>query len=124
MFNFFKKTPPEEPAPDPVPDPVEEVTVEGASVIFFVEDGEPKVDIFLPDYEDSTINGLGIILGGLLGSAFFSSTMDMVKKGLLEEDKPEHLLVIVSILESLDLFQKHSGDSEKEEPCIKPQDAI
>jgi hypothetical protein len=120
MFNFFKKTPPEEPAPDPA----EEDAIEGASVIFFVEDGEPRVDIFLSDYEDSSIKGLGIILGGLLGCTFFSSTMDMVKKGLLEEDKPEHLLMVVSILESLELFQKHSGDSEKEEPCIKPQDAI
>ena len=120
MFNFFKKTPPEE----PVPDPPEELTIEGASVTFFIEDGEPRVDIFLSDYEDSSIEGLGMILGGLLGCTFFGSTMEMVQKGLLEEDKPEHLLQIVSILESLDLFKKHSGNSDKEEPCIKPQDAI
>lgn len=120
MFNFFKKTPPK----DPTPDPVDEILIEGAAITFFVEDGEPKVDIALPNYEESSIEGLAIILGGLLGCNFFSSTMDMVKEGFLEEGKPEYLLRIIAILETLELYKKNSEEGETEEPCIKPQDAI
>ena len=105
MFDFFKKKPPEEPVPDP---DEEQLLIDGAAVTFFVEDGEPKVDISITDYEDSSIQGIAIILSGLLGCTFFNATMDMVKDGFLEEDKPEHLQKIIAMLETLDLFQKHS----------------
>jgi hypothetical protein len=120
MFNFFKKTPPKEITPEAV----SEIPIEGAAITFFVEDGEPRVDIALTDYKEASIEGMATILGGLIGCTFFNATMEMVKDGFLAEENPEDLLRMIAILETLEPLNKKSKEGEKEEPCIKPQDAI
>ena len=120
MFKYLKKlVSPSEPT-EKEPDSIENV---GACITFYVQDGEPKVDITMADYSQESVQDLTTILMGLAGSVFFSPTMEMVKDGLFSEDEHEILLKIyMSLGEMEKIVQKNK--SGKEEPCIKPQDII
>ena len=122
MFNFFKKK--KEVGQPEETNEEERFDQYGATITFFIEDGEPKADIAILDYEDDSVEGLALILAGLVGCTFFTATMDMGKDALMTDDRPEELLKIVTILEALELFQQQSRENAKEEPCIKPQDAL
>lgn len=110
-------------APEPDPPEVEDDDHVGATVIFFVQNSEPKVDISVADYSDESIQDLTTLLIGLTGSLFFVPTLDMIKEGLLAENEHESLLKIVSSLGEMEYLGGKPSDG-KEEPCIKPQDAI
>ena len=119
MFNYLKKlvarnkkTPPEE------------TTVEniGASVTFFMHEGEPMVDISVADYTEESVEDLTTLLIGLTGSLFFVPTLDMVNDGFVSESKHEILLKIITSLGEME--QLRTEKKGKEEPCIKPHDLI
>ena len=76
----------------------------GSVVSFFVEDGIAKVDIVLEDYRESSIENLATILMGLVGSMFFLPTFEMVRDGLLKDDKEDVLFKIVALLDAADVF--------------------
>lgn len=95
----------------------------GASVTFYVQEGEPKVDISVADYSQESVKDLTTLLIGLTGSLFFAPTMEMVKDGLLSESEHEILLKIMTSLAEMKTLERQSI-KEKEEPCIKPQDVI
>tara|TARA_Y100000361_G_C11106340_1_gene315024 strand:- start:533 stop:943 length:411 start_codon:yes stop_codon:yes gene_type:complete len=101
----------------------------GSVVSFFVEDGIAKVDILLEDYKESSIENLATILMGLVGSMFFLPTFEMVRDGLLKDDKEDVLFKIVALLDAADVFSNLSNDvsgsgDDEEEPCVTPEDAF
>ena len=122
MFNFFKKR---EEASQPEPEKVEEEQPFGAQLIYFVDEGEPKVDVSIPDFEPKSIENLTILLAGISGAAYFTPTLDLVKEGMIEAGKSEELLKMLNILQVLQLTKNSIGNKdEKEEPCIKPKDVL
>ena len=113
-------TPKKDVPPQDENEPIENV---GASVTFYVQDGEPKVDISVADYSQQSVEDLTTLLMGLIGSLFFAPTLEMVKDGLLSEGEHNMLLKIVKSLGDVGQLGGNQ-ESGKEEPCIKPQDVI
>jgi|GEM_PF-3408938 len=125
MFNFFKK---KEGVSQVEPQVVEETEEEypfGAQLIYFVDEGEPKVDISVPDFTPESIENLTILLAGISGSVYFTPTLELVKEGMIEAGKSEELLKMLNILQILQLTKHSTGSKDKkEEPCIKPKDVL
>jgi hypothetical protein len=123
MFDFFKKSK-EQPEPEQEAEDKTE-TPFGAQLIYFVDEGEPKVDVSIPDYTKESMENLTILLAGISGSVYFNPTLDLVKEGLIESDQPEALIKMLSILKVIQETKEILGNEDKEEePCIKPQDAL
>ena len=115
MFDFFKKKNEEH---------QEEVPF-GAQLIYFVDDGEPKVDVSIPDYSKESLENLTILLAGISGSVYFNPTLDLVKEGMIEGGEQEALVKLLGILQVLhETMEKRATKDGEEEPCIKPQDAL
>jgi hypothetical protein len=113
MFDFFKKKKEEH---------QEKEVPFGAQLIYFVDDGEPKVDVAIPDYSKESIDNLTILLAGISGSVYFNPTLELVKEGMIDGGEEEALIKLLGILHLL--HQQTGTKDDKEEPCIKPQDAL
>ncbi len=122
MFNFLRK---KQEVSEPDPEEVVEETPFGAQLIYFVDKGEPKVDVSIPDFTAESIENLTILLAGISGSVYFTPTLELVKEGMIEGGKSEELLKMLNILQVLQLTKDSIGSKDKkEEPCIKPKDVL
>ena len=122
MFNFLRK---KQEVSEPDPEEVVEETPFGSQLIYFVDKGEPKVDVSIPDFTAESIENLTILLAGISGSVYFTPTLQLVKEGMIEGGKSEELLKMLNILQVLQLTKDSIGSKDKkEEPCIKPKDVL
>ena len=117
MFNFFKK-----------PDIIETKKIDDslASISYRAhENGSVIIDISLKDYESNSINGLCRVLDSLSSDGCFIETINMIQKGLSEDNHEEILLQIITHVGQqarIKLIKDHK--EMEDEPCIKPSDML
>ena len=117
MFNFFKK---------PAETQAKKIDNSLASISYRAhENGSVIIDISLKDYEQNSIMGLCRILDSLSSDGFFLETINMVQKGLLEDNNEEILLQIITHVGQQARLKMILDNKEMEdEPCIKPSDML
>ena len=117
MFNFFKK-------PDIIQNKKTDDSL--ASISYRANDnGSVIIDISLKDYEPNSILGLCRILDSLSSDGFYLETINMIQKGLLEDNNEEILLQIITHVGQQARIKMIKDSKEMEdEPCIKPSDML
>lgn len=115
MFKFFQKKPLEEDKEDNL-----------ASISYIIKKDAKTayVDIELKDYEEESIDALCQLLDILGSDLFYFDTINMVKSSLMQENKHDALIKILTRMNSKirDKIYNSITDSDKDEPCIKPSE--
>ncbi len=122
MFNFFKKKKKDKDntAPEEENSEVNDVM---ASITFFIkEDGSPYVEANIRDVTEENVLLISELLAGLARNEFLESTVELVRDFLIEKGRPELFLVLAEQITALAYVGKTK--KTKEEPYIKPSDAI
>ena len=116
MFKFFQKKPLEE-------DNKEE-NLASISYIIKKDAKTAYVDIELKDYEEEYIDALCQLLDILGNELFYFDTVNMVKTSLMQENKHDALIKILTKINSKIRAKIYSSNMEsyKDEPCIKPSE--
>jgi len=119
--------------------PDEDLDEAAVSITYYVKESGDDVflDIFIKNYEDSTISKISKILSGLSSLRLSVETMAMIKDSLSETEDEEVFVQIVNnvmrqtedetqILEKLaSRVKEAAGDRKKEDqPWIKPSEII
>ena len=120
MFNFFKKKKDTEPSPD---DENTEEDIVASLTYYIKKDGLPYVDVNMMDYDKSTIILLGDMLVGIQSGAYLPATLEVIRDGLIEHEKPELYLTLATTVGAM-LIGQASKESSTEGPCINPSDVL
>ena len=127
MLNFFKKT-----AQD-IESPESKANDSIVAITYYIEEGSknPKIDIHIKDYLDSTIESLADMLCVLDSGQAMNVTLELVRDGLEENGVPEKFIGIATKLAMLRVANRteeeieiEDEDSNEEEPMIKPSDMM
>ena len=122
MFSFFKKK--KEVLDNTTSE--EENTRDSAiraSITFFIKDnGDPYVEANLKEVGKEDVLLMSELLAALAKNQFLDSTIELVRDFLIEQGRPELFLLLAEQIAALAYEGKIVGD--KEEPYIKPSDAI
>ena len=123
MFSFFKKK--KEVEDNTAPE--EEITKDTgirASITFFVkDDGSPYVEANLKDVTREDVLLMAELLAAVAKNQFLDSTIELVRDFLIEEGRPELFLLLAEQIAAL-AYEGNKSKGKKEEPYIKPSDAI
>lgn len=114
MFKFFQKKPEDK----------EEENLASISYILKKDTKTAYVDIELKDYEEESIDALCQLLDVLGSDLFYFDTINMVKTSLMQENKHDVLIKILTRVNSKVRSKIYSAayDLNKDEPCIKPSE--
>tara|TARA_R100000995_G_scaffold70108_1_gene38699 strand:- start:1043 stop:1411 length:369 start_codon:yes stop_codon:yes gene_type:complete len=94
-----------------------------ASITFFIKDnGDPYVEANLKEVGKEDVLLMSELLAALAKNQFLDSTIELVRDFLIEQGRPELFLLLAEQIAALAYEGKIAGD--KEEPYIKPSDAI
>jgi len=127
MLNFFKKT-----AQD-IESPESKADNSIVAITYYIEKGSknPKIDIHIKDYLDSTIESLADMLCVLDSGQAMNVTLELVRDGLEENGVPDKFIGIATKLAMLRVANRteeeieiKDEDSNEEEPMIKPSDMM
>tara|TARA_B100001564_G_scaffold275141_1_gene236799 strand:+ start:28 stop:411 length:384 start_codon:yes stop_codon:yes gene_type:complete len=127
MLNFFKKT-----AQD-IESPESKANDSIVAITYYIEEGSknPKIDIHIKDYLDSTIESLADMLCVLDSGQAMHVTLELVRDGLEENGVPDKFIGIATKLAMLRVANRteeeieiEDEDSNEEEPMIKPSDMM
>lgn len=98
-----------------------------ASITYYIADNlDPTIDISLGDYNDKSVNALCSLLDILSKDACYLETLEMVKNGLIKDQKEEILIKIFTHISEQAGKKIHRVQKEslQDQPCIKPSDML
>jgi hypothetical protein len=98
-----------------------------ASITYYVPaNGNPMIDIALGDYENNSIEALCKLLDVLSKDACYLETLEMIKNGLIKENKEEALLKVFTHVskQAGKKILKVQQESIQDQPCIRPSDML
>lgn len=115
MFKFFQKK------------PLEDKDEENVASISYIVKKDAKtayVDIELKDYEEESIAALCQLLDVLGSDLFYFDTINMVKTSLMQDNKHDILIKILTKINSKVRAKIYNStqESSSTEPCIKPSE--
>lgn len=81
-----------------------------------------KVNVSIPEYNSEAIQDLSVLINTVHSNACLSTTVDMVKECLENDNQSELLVEFLLYITSMNSAKSKSDKSGK--PCISPSDMI
>jgi len=122
MFNFFKKQKPdvqpeEEQIKDGTPDIVAAITY------YMTTEGQAFVDVEMKEFNDASTVVMAALLSGINTGLYSHDTLEMLRNGLLEEDRTDLYLLLITKLASVFADSK-KDEGDEDEPLISPSEVL
>ena len=122
MFNFFKREKPDV-------EPKEEETqgkntdIVAAVTYYMTSEGQAFVDVEMREFDDASTIMMAALLSGINTGLYSHGTLEMLRNGLIEEDRTDLYLLLVTKLASV-YIEANKDEGDEDEPLISPSEVL
>ena len=122
MFNFFKK---EKPDAEPKEEKTQEKNTDivAAVTYYMTSEGQAFVDVEMREFDDASTIMMAALLSGINTGLYSHDTLEMLRNGLLEEDRTDLYLLLVTKLASV-YIDANKNEGDEDEPLISPSEVL
>ena len=122
MFNFFKR---DKPDVEPKEEETQEKNTEivAAVTYYMTSEGQAFVDVEMREFDDASTIMMAALLSGINTGLYSHDTLEMLRNGLLEEDRTDLYLLLVTKLASV-YIDANKNEGDEDEPLISPSEVL
>ena len=122
MFDFFKKQKPDiQPKKEEIKDDTPDVVA--AVTYYMTSEGQAFVDVEMKEFDDASTIMMAALLSGINTGLYSHDTLEMLRNGLLEEDRTDLYLLLVTKLASV-YIEANKNEGDEDEPLISPSEVL
>ena len=122
MFDFFKKQKPDvQPKKEEIKDDTPDVVA--AVTYYMTSEGQAFVDVEMREFDDASTIMMAALLSGINTGLYSHDTLEMLRNGLLEEDRTDLYLLLVTKLASV-YIEANKDEGDEDEPLISPSEVL
>ena len=122
MFDFFKKQKPDiQPKKEEIKDDTPDVVA--AVTYYMTQEGQAFVDVEMKEFDDAATIMMAALLSGINTGLYSHDTLEMLRNGLLEEDRTDLYLLLVTKLASV-YIEANKNEGDEDEPLISPSEVL
>ena len=122
MFDFFKKQKPDiQPKKEEIKDDTPDVVA--AVTYYMTSEGQAFVDVEMKEFDDASTIMMAALLSGINTGLYSHDTLEMLRNGLLEEDRTDLYLLLVTKLASV-YIDANKNEGDEDEPLISPSEVL
>ena len=122
MFDFFKKQKPDvQPKKEEIKDDTPDVVA--AVTYYMTSEGQAFVDVEMKEFDDAATIMMAALLSGINTGLYSHDTLEMLRNGLLEEDRTDLYLLLVTKLASV-YIEANKNEGDEDEPLISPSEVL
>ena len=122
MFDFFKKQKPDvQPKKEEIKDDTPDVVA--AVTYYMTSEGQAFVDVEMKEFDDAATIMMAALLSGINTGLYSHDTLEMLRNGLLEEDRTDLYLLLITKLASV-FADSTKEEGDEDEPLISPSEAL
>ena len=122
MFDFFKNQKPDvQPKKEEIKDDTPDVVA--AVTYYMTSEGQAFVDVEMKEFDDASTIMMAALLSGINTGLYSHDTLEMLRNGLLEEDRTDLYLLLVTKLASV-YIDANKNEGDEDEPLISPSEVL
>tara|TARA_B100000700_G_scaffold195735_1_gene215438 strand:- start:19353 stop:19724 length:372 start_codon:yes stop_codon:yes gene_type:complete len=122
MFDFFKKQKPDvQPKKEEIKDDTPDVVA--AVTYYMTSEGQAFVDVEMKEFDDAATIMMAALLSGINTGLYSHDTLEMLRNGLLEEDRTDLYLLLITKLASV-FADSTKDEGDEDEPLISPSEVL
>ena len=122
MFDFFKKQKPDvQPKKEEIKDDTPDVVA--AVTYYMTSEGQAFVDVEMKEFDEAGTIMMAALLSGINTGLYSHDTLEMLRNGLLEEDRTDLYLLLVTKLASV-YIEANKNEGDEDEPLISPSEVL
>ena len=122
MFDFFKKQKPDvQPKKEEIKDDTPDVVA--AVTYYMTSEGQAFVDVEMKEFDDAATIMMAALLSGINTGLYSHDTLEMLRNGLLKEDRTDLYLLLVTKLASV-YIEANKNEGDEDEPLISPSEVL
>ena len=122
MVDFFKKQKPDiQPKKEEIKDDTPDVVA--AVTYYMTSEGQAFVDVEMKEFDDAATIMMAALLSGINTGLYSHDTLEMLRNGLLEEDRTDLYLLLVTKLASV-YIEANKNEGDEDEPLISPSEVL
>jgi len=122
MFNFFKKQKPDV-QPKKEEDKADTPDIVAAVTYYMTSEGQAFVDVEMKEFNDASTITMAALLSGINTGLYSHDTLEMLRNGLLEEDRTDLYLLLITKLASV-FADSTKDEGDEDEPLISPSKVL
>jgi len=122
MFNFFKKQKPDV-QPKKEEDKADTPDIVAAVTYYMTSEGQAFVDVEMKEFNDASTITMAALLSGINTGLYSHDTLEMLRNGLLEEDRTDLYLLLITKLASV-FADSTKDEGDEDEPLISPSEVL
>lgn len=122
MFNFFKKQKPDV-QPEKEEDKADTPDIVAAVTYYMTSEGQAFVDVEMKEFNDASTITMAALLSGINTGLYSHDTLEMLRNGLLEEDRTDLYLLLITKLASV-FADSTKDEGDEDEPLISPSEVL
>lgn len=122
MFNFFKKQKPDV-QPKKEENKADTPDIVAAVTYYMTSEGQAFVDVEMKEFNDASTITMAALLSGINTGLYSHDTLEMLRNGLLEEDRTDLYLLLITKLASV-FADSTKDEGDEDEPLISPSKVL
>ena len=122
MFNFFKKQKPDV-QPKKEENKADTPDIVAAVTYYMTSEGQAFVDVEMIEFNDASTITMAALLSGINTGLYSHDTLEMLRNGLLEEDRTDLYLLLITKLASV-FADSTKDEGDEDEPLISPSEVL
>jgi hypothetical protein len=122
MFNFFKKQKPDV-QPKKEENKADTPDIVAAVTYYMTSEGQAFVDVEMKEFNDASTITMAALLSGINTGLYSHDTLEMLRNGLLEEDRTDLYLLLITKLASV-FADSTKDEGDEDEPLISPSEVL
>ena len=122
MFNFFKKQKPDV-QPKKEENKADTPDIVAAVTYYMTSEGQAFVDVEMKEFNDASTITMAALLSGINTGLYSHDTLEMLRNVLLEEDRTDLYLLLITKLASV-FADSTKDEGDEDEPLISPSEVL
>lgn len=122
MFKFFKKQKPDV-QPKKEENKADTPDIVAAVTYYMTSEGQAFVDVEMKEFNDASTITMAALLSGINTGLYSHDTLEMLRNGLLEEDRTDLYLLLITKLASV-FADSTKDEGDEDEPLISPSEVL
>ena len=122
MFNFFKKQKPDV-QPKKEENKADTPDIVAAVTYYMTSEGQAFVDVEMKEFNDASTITMAALLSGINTGLYSHDTLEMLRNGLLEEDRTDLYLLLITKFASV-FADSTKDEGDEDEPLISPSEVL
>ena len=122
MFNFFKKQKPDV-QPKKEENKADTPDIVAAVTYYMTSEGQAFVDVEMKEFNDASTITMAALLSGINTGLYSHDTLEMLRNGLLEEDRTDLYLLLITKLAAV-FADSTKDEGDEDEPLISPSEVL